>query len=88
MTEMPTTFTYASVVSRNLVRIVLTIAALNGLDILSCNIHNASLTDKCREKISTRAVTEFGYEARTNIIVRMALNGLNSGSAAFCAHLA
>ena len=33
MTEVPATITYASVVSRELVRIALTLAALNGLEV-------------------------------------------------------
>ena len=86
ITEISTTLTYASVVLRYLVRISLTIAALNGLEILSCDINNASLTDKCREDILTRASAEFGSEARTNIIVRMALYSLKSGGAEFCAY--
>ena len=45
MKETPATLIYTSIVSRDLVRIALNIAALNGLDILSCDIHNAYLTD-------------------------------------------
>ena len=36
--EAPATFTYASVVSIDSVRIALTLAALNGLELLACNI--------------------------------------------------
>ena len=45
--------TFSSVVSRDSVRIALTIAALNELDILACGIQNAYLTSLCREKIWT-----------------------------------
>ena len=45
MKNTPDTFTYSSVVSRYLVRIDLTIVALGGLDILSCDIQNNYLTD-------------------------------------------
>ena len=38
VTETPSSITYSSVVSRDSVRIALTIAALNGLDILACDI--------------------------------------------------
>ena len=55
MTEAPPLITYSSVVSRYSIRIALTIAALNGLDLLACDIHNADLTAKCREKIWTIA---------------------------------
>ena len=61
-TETPTSITYSSVVSRDSVRIALTIAALNGLDVLSCDIQNAYLTAPCREKVWTRAGPEFGSE--------------------------
>ena len=54
-TEAPATLTYSSVVSRDSVRIALTIAALNDLKVLSCDIQNAYLTAKCQEKIYTRA---------------------------------
>ena len=40
-TETPDALTYASVVSSDSVRIVLTIAALNDLKILTCYIQNA-----------------------------------------------
>ena len=40
-TEAPATLTYSSVVSRDSVRIALTIASLNQLEILACNIQNA-----------------------------------------------
>ena len=50
-TKAPSCITYSSVVSRDSVCIALTVAALNDLDILSCDIQNAYLTAKCREKI-------------------------------------
>ena len=36
--------TYSSVVSRDSDRIALTIAALNDLDVLACDIHNVYIT--------------------------------------------
>ena len=51
----PASITYLSVVSRNLVRISLKVAALNYLDILTCNIQNAYLTAKVsRENMHDR----------------------------------
>ena len=41
MTSTPSSITYASVVSHESVHIILTIAALNGLEILSSDIQNA-----------------------------------------------
>ena len=87
-TETPHTLTYSSVVSRDSVRIALVAAALNDLDILVCDIEGAYLTAKCREKIWITAGVEFGLEAGTPMIVKMALYGLKSSGAAFRAKLA
>ena len=59
----PAAFTYTSVVSRNSVRICLTIAALNDLLVLACNIKNTHLTAPCRETMWTIAVPELGPDA-------------------------
>jgi hypothetical protein len=87
-TKTPAALTYSSVVSRDSVRIALTVAALNGLDILACDIQNAYLTAKCRERIFTEAGPEFGSEQGAIMIVKMALYGLKSSGAAFRAKLA
>ena len=49
-TETPSSVTYSSVVSRDSVRIILMLAALNDLDIEGADIENAYLTAPCREK--------------------------------------
>ena len=49
-TKTPAAMTSASVVSRDSVRIALTIAAPNDLDIMACDILNSYLTADCREK--------------------------------------
>ena len=87
-TEVPSTLMYASVVSRDSVRIALTIAALNGLKVMAWDIQNAYLTADCRERIWTRAGPEFGSEAGSIFIVKKALYGLKSAGAAFRALLA
>ena len=87
-TDAPATLTYSSVVSCDSVRIALTIAALNGLEVMACDIQNAYLTADCREKIWTRAGPEFGSESGTILLIRKALYGLKSSGAAFRAHLA
>ena len=87
-TTTPTSLTYSSVVSRDSVRIALTVAALNGLSVLACDIQNAYLTAKCREKIWTRAGPEFGSERGEIFLVTRALYGLKSSGAAFRALLA
>ena len=53
MTDTPNTLTYSSVFSRDSVHIALTIAALNELSAMACNIQNAYLTAECRKKIWT-----------------------------------
>ena len=88
VTDTPAALTYSSVVSRDSVRIAFTIAALNDLKVLSCDIQNAYLTAKCREKIWTRAGPEFGSEEGEIMLVVRALYGLKSSGAAFRALLA
>ena len=43
-TGAPASVTYSTVVSRDSVRILLTIAALNGLNVLGADVQNAFLT--------------------------------------------
>ena len=78
----------ASVVSRDSIRIALTMAALNNLQVKAGDIQNAHLTTQCREKIVTVCGPEFGEnKGQTAILVR-ALYGLKSSGAAFRNHLA
>jgi hypothetical protein len=63
MTEIPALMTYAaSVVLRDSVRIALTIAALNELEVMAGDIQNAYLTAPCKEKIKITCGPEFGEE--------------------------
>ena len=55
MTTSPSSITFLSEVSRNSVRIALTITALNKLGILAFDIQNACLTTLSRENIWTFA---------------------------------
>ena len=89
VTKPPASLTYASVVSRESVRIAFLLAALNDLDILAGDIGNAYLNAPCREKIFTVCGPEFGleYQGRVAVIVR-ALYGLKSSGASWRAHLA
>lgn len=57
------TVTYASVVSRESVRIALTIAALNDLEVKTADIENAYLTAPVGEKIWCTLGPEFGSDA-------------------------
>ena len=87
-TATPASITYSSVVSRDSVRIALTIAALNDLQILACDILNAYLTAPCREKFYCTAGPEFGSDRGKTMIVVRALYGLKSSGAAFRSFLA
>ena len=87
-TDPPSAITYASVVSRESVRIAFLLAALNGLDVQAADIGNAYLHAPVREKILIRCGPEFGpMEGRIAKVVR-ALYGLKSSGAAWRSHLA
>ena len=62
MTEAPESLTYSYFVSRDSVRIALTVYALHGLKVLACDIQNYFLTAKCRYKCCTLAGPEFGSD--------------------------
>ena len=83
MTEAPSSLTYSSVVSRDSVKIAFLIAALNDLDVMSCDIGNAYLNAPCREKIWFEAGPECGLlQGKVCKLVR-ALYGLKSSGAAW-----
>ena len=87
MTEAPPSITCASVVSRETVRIALTLAALNGLEVKVGDVMNAYITAPCSEKIWTKLGPEFGSDAGKRAIVVRALYGLKSSGVAFRKHL-
>ena len=86
-TEAPATLTYSLFVSRDSVRIALTIVTLNGLQVMAYDIQNAYLTADCCEKIWTRSGPEFGSEAGRIMFIHKVLYDLRSSGAAFRAHL-
>jgi len=89
MTEVTSaTMTYASVVSRESVRIALTLAALNDLEVKTADIENAYLTAPIGEKIWCTLGPEFGEDAGKRAIIVRALYGLKSAGASFRNHLA
>ena len=59
MTKAPATLTYASVMSRETVRLALTVAALNDIDVWAADVLNTYITAPCREKIWTTLGPEF-----------------------------
>ena len=70
-TTPPPESTYAGAVSREIVRIAFTLAALNDLDIFAADIQNAYLTATCGEKIIFNCGPEFGAEhkGKTAVVV-------------------
>ena len=87
-TTTPSALTYSPVVSRDSVRIIFTIAALNGLQVLAADIQNAYLTAKCREKIWTIVGPRFGSDAGKKMIIVRAPYRLKSSCEAFLSLLA
>ena len=88
MTETPAAITYASVVSREIVRIALTLAALNDLEVECGDVLNAYVTAPVSEKIWTKLGPMFGEDQGKVALVVRALYGLKSSGAAFRNHLA
>ena len=71
MTEALATITYASMVSRETVRIALMIAALNDLEGKSGNILNAYVQPHVTEKVCTSLGPKFGkHVGNAEVIVR------------------
>ena len=86
-TEATSEITYLSVVSRDSVRLAFMIAALNGLDIMSCDLENAYLNVTNREKIWFEGGTECGKDKGNVLVVVQALYGIKSASSAWMAAL-
>ena len=61
-TEAPSAIAYSSVVSRDSVRLAFMMVALNGLDIMSCDLENAYLNATHREKIRFEGGIECGED--------------------------
>ena len=64
--------------SRESVRISFLLASLNELDIFACDIGNAYLNSKCRDKLWIEAGTQFGTGKRMVMIIERLLYGLKS----------
>jgi hypothetical protein len=84
----PHAMTYASVVSRESVRVALTMSALNDLDVKMDDIENAYLTAPITEQVWTALGPEFGDDAGKRALIVRALYGLKSAGTAFRNHLA
>jgi hypothetical protein len=89
MTATPPTMTYASVVSRDTVRIALTMVAIHDLEVKAADIQNAYLSmAPCTEKVATVCGPEFGVNQGQTVIIVRASYGLKSSGSAFHNHLA
>jgi hypothetical protein len=82
-TKAPATITYASVVSRETVRLALTIASLNNIKVKVGDVLNAYITAPVKEKVWTILRPKFGCDAGRSAIIVHALYGLKSAGAAF-----
>ena len=87
-TSPPSSIAYSSVMSRDSISIAFLLASLNNLEIFSCEIGNAYLDAKCREKLWTEAGTEFGTEKVIVIIIARAIYGLKISGTAWRSKLA
>ena len=88
VTDVPPAITYSSVVARDTVRIALTLAALNDLEVKVADILNAYVTAPVQEKIWTVLGPEFGNDAGKKALIVRSLYGLKSSGASFRNHLA
>ena len=77
--------TYLTVVSRESVRIMLTLVALNSLDLQTANVQNAYLNAKPKERVYFYAGTEFGKDEGKLVIVVRSLYGLKGAGIAWAA---
>jgi len=87
--EPPKADTFASVVSRDSVRLFFLLAALNDLEVLSCDVQNAYISAPAREQLWTQFGDELGTQyAGRKAIISKALYGLKSSGRAFREYMA
>jgi len=70
LTPDPEGSTYAGVVSRESIRIALTYAALNGIDVMAADIQNAFLQAPLTEKHYVVCGPEFGKHCGKRAIIK------------------
>ena len=86
--DSPSFITYSTVVSRDSMRILLLVAALNDLEIMGANIQNALLSAPNLENHWIKAGSKFGAEQGKTFLFLRALYGLKSASALFRSFMA
>jgi hypothetical protein len=72
-TKAPATITYASMVSPETMRLALTIAPMNDLEVKVGYVLNVCITAPVKEKVWTVLGLEFGHEADKSAIIVCAL---------------
>jgi Reverse transcriptase (RNA-dependent DNA polymerase) len=88
VTKPPATQTYASVVSRDSVRIAFMYSTLNELEVLSADVQGAYLNAPCKERVYTICGAEFGPENIGRVaVIEKALYGLRTSAFAWREHL-
>ncbi len=70
-------------VSRETVRLALTYASLNDLEVKVVNVLNAYITAPVKEKVWTILGPKFGHDSGKSAVIVRALYGLKSAGAAF-----
>ena len=87
MIETPKCMTCSSVFGRETVRIALTIAVLNNLQVKAGDVMNAYVIAPCSKIIWTVLGKEFGADQGKKDIIVRELYGIQSSGATFHAHL-
>ncbi len=83
LTKASATITYASVVSRETVRLALTFASLNDLEVKVGDVLNAYITAPVKKKVLSILGPKFGLDSGKSAVIVCALYGLKSAGAAF-----
>lgn len=83
MTGESDCLTYASVVSRESIRLAFMLASLNGLEVLQADVEGAYLNANSTEKLFTVCGPEFGEFAGRRAIICRALYGTKSTAASW-----
>jgi hypothetical protein len=73
LTKAPATITYASVVSRETVRLALTFASLNDLKVRMGDVLNAYITTPVKEKVWNILGPKFGHDSGKSAVIVHAL---------------
>eukprot|EP00957_Ditylum_brightwellii_P030921 2342828-Ditylum_brightwellii.AAC.1 len=82
MTDPPLSLTYATVVSRESVRITFLLAALNDLKVKAADIGNTCLNEQCHGRIWIQVEIEFGSNKGCVIVVKYEWYSLKSSGEA------